>query len=122
MNLSKNQELRTVNILFDAYGEHDPEFKIELIRLMIGDIAELQDAAVLSFESGYDHHFRTTVHKTKSTIKLLDDTEFMESIDHLKELFTTSTDITRDAIASFGSFAGSIIKSLEFETQRLKAG
>lgn len=120
MSNSPSQNLRSVNIRFDAYGEDDPEFKADLILLMIDNIRELQVAAQACAQSKNGKAFSTAVHKTKSTIDLLDDPELFLNIDSIKEACNNWQDSTLKKIDSFRIFADILIRSLDHEAARLK--
>jgi hypothetical protein len=109
-----------VNIRFDAYGEDDPDFKADLIMLMIDNIRELQEAAQECSEHKQGKVFSTAVHKTKSTINLLDDPELFLNIESIKEACNNWSDSSLKKVDSFRIFADILIRSLEHEAARLR--
>jgi len=113
---------RPLHIRFASYGaDDDPEFKYELVVLMSGSLRELRQAAALSLASGGSDLFKRAAHKAKSTLTLIDDTEFNDAV----ETFTTSVAAiekeTRDrAFEQFNTISESIIESLDREADNLK--
>jgi hypothetical protein len=122
MNASQNHNLRNVNIHFDAYGEDDPVFKADLIVLMIDNVRELLEAAGEAYHQKDSKLFSTAVHKTKSTINLLNDPDLFVSIESIREAFNNWSDEILQKIEAFRIFVDVLIRSLEHEAALLKAG
>src|SRR5688572_3362312 len=122
MNPSQKHTVRNVNIHFDAYGEDDPVFKADLIMLMIGNVRELQDAARDAYHQKDSKLFSTAVHKTKSTINLLDEPDLLVNIESIKEAFNSWSDEILQKIEAFRIFGDILIRSLEHEAALLKEG
>jgi hypothetical protein len=123
MHRAHDREFRNVNINFEEYGEDDPVFKAELIMLMIENIRELQDAGFQALDQKNSNIFHAAVHKTKSTIKLLDDPELINKIEILKEnLNSPFLEILREKVNAFKSFGDVLIRSLEREAATLLKG
>ncbi|HYG19370.1 MAG TPA: hypothetical protein VD816_10585 [Ohtaekwangia sp.] len=123
MNAAQSQDLRKLNIQFEAYGADDPDFKKELIVLMLDNIKELCEAVCQSFDWKNAAVFETAAHKVKSTLNLLNDQEFNNCIQDLKEIF----DITDEAaikrkMNEFSELSDGIIRSLEYEVRLLRTG
>lgn len=118
MGASTSNQLRPVQINFDLYvGSEDNEFKKELIQLMIVNVKELKEAVQEAWKLQNIALYNKAVHKTKSTVGLLNDKEFSETIDHLKNHFSESS-ISSDPqhIHKLNSLCESIILSLEQES------
>jgi hypothetical protein len=124
MNTTHSHDLRNVHIHFEAYGENDPEFKADLIMLMIGNVQELRDAAQQAYEKRNGKLFTVAVHKTKSTINLLDDQDLQGNIESMKEVLNTSvfTETTVEKVEAFRIFGDILIKSLEHQAALLRGG
>ena len=122
MGYQTNQNMRQVQINFDLYsGTEDVDFKLELIMLMIANVNELVEAATEASEYKNLEVFNKAVHKSKSTVSLLNDAEFTESVcafrNHLEEHKETPDVLLK----SFHELCASIIQSLEQEARLLKA-
>ncbi len=113
---------RPLHIRFASYGaDDDPEFKYELVVLMSGSLRELRAAAALSLSNGGGDLFKRAAHKAKSTLTLIDDSEFTAAV----EAFSTSVSSTEkdgqdSAYEQFNTISESIIESLEREADQLK--
>lgn len=114
--------MRRVQINFDLYsGTEDVDFKLELIMLMIANVNELVQAA--SEASGHKdlQVFNKAVHKSKSTVSLLNDAEFSDSIHAFRNHLEEHNETPDVLLKSFHELCASIIQSLEQETALLKA-
>jgi len=120
MSTESSQSLRSVNIRFDAYGEDDPEFKADLIMLMVDNLLELKEAAKACSETKDGKAFSAVIHKTKSTINLLDDPDLFLNIESIKEACNNWSDSTLKKVDSFCIFTDILIRSLEHEAGRLR--
>lgn len=78
---------RTLNLKLDDYGHDDTAFLHQLLTLMVKNLRELQDASFLAFESGELRTFHSILHKVKSTVILIGDSEYTYAVDDLKECF-----------------------------------
>jgi hypothetical protein len=101
---------RPLLVNFDLHTEGDPEFKQELIVLMIENLRELEQAFELSVKQGDLKIYRMASHKMEVTLGLLGDHEFEEVVNLLK-----SPDVGRDKIELFRKLSTEIIRSLEAE-------
>jgi hypothetical protein len=121
MKPSRQSDHRTININFEAYGDNDPEFKVELMTLMVENIQELVEAASKSIALSNPQIFKEAAHKTKSTIKLLDDKTFTHEIESLKEtLLIPNEASTLQKVDGFKKLAEDMLSSLEREMLFLK--
>lgn len=121
MKPSRQSDHRTININFEQYGDDDPEFKADLMKLMMENIQELMDAASKAIALNNAQLFKVAVHKTKSTIQLLDDEIFSLEIDLLKEtLLTPDQAVAIQKVNEFKQLADEMLRSLERETLLLK--
>jgi CheY-like chemotaxis protein len=75
---------RDVFIDFELYTDGDLDFKKELISLIIDNLRELQKAILV----GDKECFLSVSHKVKTSIVMLNDDEFCESMDSFKHLIS----------------------------------
>ena len=116
--------LRPLQIRFDAYGAGDDnEFKYELIVLMTGSIKELKIAAQNAFGYGGPDGLKRAIHKSKSTLTLINDQELFEVVDNLWIALANPNEKEihrREALGRFNSISDSIVESLQRESAALK--
>ncbi|HTE31314.1 MAG TPA: hypothetical protein VK666_13125 [Chryseolinea sp.] len=75
---------RTLFIDFNLYADDDPEFKQELIELIIENLEELQQSYQTSIEQTELSFFLKACHKVKTTLVMLDDQELNALVEDLK--------------------------------------
>lgn len=109
MNNKINESIskRILFIDFDLYAENDPDFKQELIELMIDNLQELQQAYDLSAEQHEPVFFLKACHKVKTTLSMLADVEFNVAVEDLK-----NPGVSAERISLFKKLSGEIIISL----------
>ena len=116
--------LRPLQIRFDAYGAGDDnEFKYELIVLMTGSIRELKAAARNAVDNGGADGLKRAIHKSKSTLTLINDAELLAVVDCLSAIVSSPTEMDinrREALGRFNSVCDSVVESLEHESTSLK--
>lgn len=122
MNYAPNN-LRPVQINFELYIDSDDvEFKLELILLMISNIEELKDAAGHSWKNRDINCYNASTHKTRSTVMLLDDSEFNHAIEEVRiHLVSDTTESQSHVLNHFNKLCDSIKVSLDHEATLLKA-
>ncbi|RAW03480.1 hypothetical protein [Pseudochryseolinea flava] len=121
MKPARPSDHRTININFEQYGDNDPEFKADLMKLMMENIQELKEAASEAITLSNPQVFRVAAHKTKSTIQILDDELFSLEIELLKEtLLSPNQAVAVQKVNDFKQLADEILRSLERETLLLK--
>jgi hypothetical protein len=121
MKPARQSDHRIININFEQYGDNDPDFKVDLMRLMMDNIQELVDAASEAIALNNPQLFRVAAHKTNSTIQILDDKIFSSEIEILKEaLLAPDQTVAIQKANEFKQFADGLLRSLERETQLLK--
>ena len=120
--LSPSLDPRPLKIKFDLYADSEPDFKSELVELMISNVTELQYACYKAFYTGEAKLFQTISHKIKSTLILLDDREFVYVIDDLKQSFLAgnSPAAIQEKIHKFNYLSEAILKTLTKEIEGLK--
>jgi hypothetical protein len=105
-----SQSARKLSIDFDLYTDGDPEFKSELIVLMLDNIKELQQSLNNAKENNDAEIFRKTCHKIKPTLSMIDDAEFNDIIEVLKCQINN-----QNCITVFNSLSNMVLKTLEEE-------
>jgi hypothetical protein len=84
MTPPKNQEYkRPLNIDFNLHTDGDPKFRNEFIRLLIANMKELHQAWRTSIETNEETLFKSTSHKVKPTLTILNDPELSLLVDEL---------------------------------------
>jgi CheY-like chemotaxis protein len=120
--LSEEQGLRPLHVNFELYADAEPEFKMELIDLMIRNVMELQDAIKKTQTTRDVSYFDSIVHKIKATIMLLDDPEFTQLILDLRPILERPTELNGGKkIEEFHRISHGIVLSLQRQNQFLKA-
>ncbi|HEY8934704.1 MAG TPA: hypothetical protein VIM65_05765, partial [Cyclobacteriaceae bacterium] len=107
--------LRSLNINFDLYTDNDPEFKKELIGLVINDLKELQASCSSAITIHDPEIYRSTCHKIVSTLSMINDQEFADAIEALK-----TQNPGEDQVTLFNKLSDEIIKSLKYECEMIK--
>jgi hypothetical protein len=126
MRYPPGNKLRPLNIKFDIYSDsEDNEFKSELVSLMIGSVQELRIAAINAYELRNADIFKKAAHKAKSTIVLLDDSEFSGIVEDYKTHLTefenrSNNDLNPCKIDKLNEVCDSIVESLEREAEQLR--
>jgi hypothetical protein len=118
MNISFLQSTsnRPLFIDFEQYTDGDIEFKKELITLMIDNLKEIQDALKEATQRNMLEIFEKTCHKIKPTLSMLEDKDFIETIQCIKADFSNTA--TKDQqVSAFNTTCHQIIKSLEKESK-----
>jgi hypothetical protein len=118
MNISILQSAsnRPLFINFDQYTDGDNEFKKELIHLMIDNLKEIQHALKEATRNNDLEIFEKTCHKIKPTLSMLEDKDFIESIQFIKAQFSNTKD-KEQSTSAFSTACDQIIRSLEKETK-----
>jgi hypothetical protein len=126
MGYPASNNLRPIQINFGAYGGNDDaEFKHELIVLMANSVYELRESALQSISSKEVEVFRKAAHKAKSTLVLLDDLDFIDTVEKLRADMIASDHsgsfhIGDEILNKFLYLSNSIIKSLEKEAEVIR--
>lgn len=77
---------RPVHINFELCCEpEDYVFKLQLVELMIESVTEFRDVACESVSSWQPEDYRKGLHKAKSTLSLLADTDFNSAVQEFRE-------------------------------------
>lgn len=118
MNTTIQQAMggRPLSIDFDMYTDGDAAFKREIVLLMINNIVELQQALNVVNEQGNTTLFAKTCHKVASTLTMLEDVEFMDTINKIKDP-DISLEEKQHSIKSLHIMCDGIAISLEKESK-----
>ena len=103
---------RPLKIDFELYTDGDPEFKQELVVLMIDNLIELKQSLKIDHVLQDLEGFRKVSHKIKPTLSMLDDQEFTDTIELLKDT-TIEASQRKDAAVLLHKICDAIIKSLK---------
>jgi hypothetical protein len=116
MNISilQSTSSRPLFIDFEQYTDGDAEFKKELITLMIDNLKEIQDALNEAMQRNMLEIFEKTCHKIKPTLSMLEDKDFIDTIQCVKAEFSNSAK-QEQQVKVFNTTCHQIIKSLEKE-------
>ncbi|MBA4055989.1 MAG: hypothetical protein C0490_14840 [Marivirga sp.] len=98
---------RTLFIDFEMYADNDPEFKQELIALMIDNLNELHKAYGTSVKQKDPEIFRKACHKVKTTLVMLEDPEIDAVVEDLKK-----PDVDPGNISRFENIIAELVESL----------
>ena len=101
---------RPLFIDFSLYAHDDPDFKQELIALMVKDLQELQSSLQLSMQLNEISLYRKACHKMNSTLNILGDKEFLDIVEEIKLDNTPG-----EKVAFFTRMCTEIINSLELD-------
>lgn len=107
MNTRTTVSKRTLLVDFELYADNDPEFKQELIILMIDNLTELHSALKMSAKANEPDIFRKSCHKMKTTMVMLADSELNAVVEDLKR-----PDAEPGNISRFGNIVAELIESL----------
>lgn len=99
---------RPLQINFEPYAH----FKRDLIELMIENLQELQQAYALSTVQHDKTFFQTAYHKSKTTVRILEDPEFLVVVEEL-----TKPKPCAEHVLLFHRLTGEIITSLWIENE-----
>jgi hypothetical protein len=103
-----NMNHRQLFIDFELYAENDPDFKKELIELMLKDVLELQQTLKLAVELNDVSMYRNSCHKMNSTLTILDDQELLSVIGEIKKDIQNS-----ELTGFFNKICSEIVNSLK---------
>ncbi len=106
---------RPLFVDFDLYTHDDPDFKKELIGLMLKDVSELQSSLALAQELDDVSIYQKACHKMNSTLTILDDKELINVVAEVKK------DIKNpEGTSFFNRLCSEIINSLKMNQGQLE--
>lgn len=106
-----------ISIDIDEHTDGDPAFKYELLCLLIENIQELKQSLQQTLSENEPQHFLRTCHKIAASLEILNNREFNEIIETLKDhcMDNAAADINEKAKRFYG-FCDRIIISLKDES------
>lgn len=113
-NIDRTMIKRALFIDFDLYADNDPDFKNELIQLMVDNLHELQQAYHDSVEQHNTEGFKKICHKVKTTLCMLADREFYAVVEELK-----NSGVDQDRVSFFNQLISEITAGLLNEKRTL---
>ena len=102
--------------MFDQYAQGNDEMKRELAGLFITNLEELKIALSHSVEKSTEEYERV-LHKSKTTLAIINDREFTKVASELKEKLGNHKEINKTTLHDFNRMADELIKGLEEEIQ-----
>ena len=102
--------------MFDQYAKGNDEMKRELAGLFITNLEELKIALTNSAEKDSEEYERV-LHKSKTTLAIINDREFSKVAIELKEKLSHHKGINKTDLLDFNHMADELIKGLEEELQ-----
>lgn len=102
--------LRPLFVDFKLHADNDPDFKLELVELMIDNLEELRTSFTQSRKESNPDVYERVSHKVKVSLSLLNDQEFIDVTEKIK-----AKDVSEDKIELFNKLCGDLIKSLTAE-------
>jgi HPt (histidine-containing phosphotransfer) domain-containing protein len=109
--------LRTLNIDLDLYTEGDPDFKKELVKLIIKNVREFQQSLSDAVSKNAPDIFLKAAHKIKVSIAMLNDKEFTETAREMERIMIVDNNVSNftEKQSNFNSLCEGIILGLESE-------
>jgi len=101
---------RPLFVDFKLHADNDPDFKTELIDLMIENLKELKNGFQTSQQEGNPEIYQRVFHKVKVSLTLLNDQEFTDTAEALKK-----PSPRQEKIELFNRICDDIIRSLQEE-------
>lgn len=86
LGTAAQESSRKLNIDFDMYTDGDQEFKGELISLVINNMCELEEVVNRMHMETDPEYFDKTLHKVKTTLVMVNDSEHAEILDLIKAM------------------------------------
>lgn len=101
------------NINLDNYAEGNLDFRRKLAGLLIISIKDLQQALHESVIRNNPELFRRACHKEKTTLFILNNSDFIKLIGEIGERVGTHCNVSEEQISRFSRFCGLAIKDLQ---------
>jgi PAS domain S-box-containing protein len=108
---------KLANAKFDQYVEGNAELKRELAELFISNLQELKSALNNSVEKNELEEYDQVLHKSKTTLAIINDLEFTKAASDLKEKLKNHKEIKKVELLDFSRMIDELIKGLEEEIQ-----
>ena len=121
MGYVTGKTVRPLHINFDIYQDsNDQEFRIELIGLMANSLKDMLASAAESLENGKVDLFKKAVHKSKSTLVLLNDYDLNLAVEKFAKQFASKEQDLQKDFSRLRDICLAVVDSLDYEVQRLK--
>jgi len=118
------KNLRPLKIDFALHTDGDPVFKAELIQLLIENINELRQALSTALSKNDTQTYLKACHKVYTAVTMLNDPEFQQVVDGLRNRMRQPIDPTDKEILAdakiLDSIGDAVTKSLEYELDSMK--
>ena len=101
---------RPLFIDFKLHADNDPDFKLELIELIIGNLQELKSGFEAAQKENNPDIYKRVCHKVKVSLTILNDQEFTDTIEELKKPMPAQAKINL-----FNRLCDDIVQSLQEE-------
>lgn len=115
---------RPLNIDFDTHTDGDPVFKVELIQLLMENIAELRSTLAEALRTNQSTNFLKVCHKVLTAVTMLNDAEFLQSFDEARSFAKDNTNLSEGMFiklaARLDRICEEVFKSLERESNHTK--
>lgn len=111
---------RPLAIDLDLYTEGDPDFKRELISHLIANLRELQ-RTLPDLDPNASINFIKVLHKVKATVTMLNDIEFMETVEEIKASIISNQPLEffKRKLGLLSGLCDQVIESLTAEANNL---
>jgi len=120
MGYVTGKKVRPLHINFSIYQDSDDlEFRVELISLMASSLKDMLTAAVESAKAERIDVFKRAVHKSKSTLVLVNDYELDLAVERFHERFQNVAERETN-YKRLKDICLAVIDSLDYEAVSLK--
>jgi CheY-like chemotaxis protein len=115
---------RPLKIDFDLHTDGDPVFKMELVQLLMENIAELRQSLDTAVKQNDPQTFLKTCHKVYTAISMLNDSDLTYIVDKIRTMMRGAIDPTDKTlladVAILNNIGEAVWKSLEVELNSMK--
>lgn len=113
---SKTAPLKKLaNAKFDEYSSGNLEMKRQLATLFISNLIELKTSLKSSVSKDATERYSRALHKTRTTLAILNDAEFTKAASEIKEKLDQHRELKKSDLIDFNRMADELIRSLEEE-------
>ena len=115
---------RPLKIDFDLHTDGDAVFKAELIQLLMENVVELRQSLEMAISKNEPTTFLKTCHKVYTAVAMLNDTEFTQVVDKIRNMMRLPIDPPSqellDSAKILDSIGEAVSRSLEIELNSMK--
>lgn len=113
---SKGAPLKKLtNAKFDEFSSGNLEMKRQLATLFISNLIELKSSLKSSVSKNGTDSYSRSLHKTRTTLAILNDAEFTKAASEIKEKLDQHQELKKSELIDFNRMADELIRSLEEE-------